>query len=86
MLRWDYRKFEGFWRLKAAGPEAQRLEVWLPSYLQVTAESTLSRLIKEYPLLRVQGVQHPGGVRGETPAYPFLRLTSPFSAHILLRV
>ncbi len=56
------------WRLKAAGPEAQRRQAWLPLYLQVTAGTTLSHPVRRHPLMQVQGTQYPGGVWGETPA------------------
>ena len=55
------------WRLSAAGPEAQRRQVWLPRFLQATAGTTLSLPTEQYPQLRVQGGHHPGGAWGKTP-------------------
>jgi len=49
------------WRLSAAVPESGKyasLLVLLP--LQKTAGTTFSLPAKHFPLLRVQGVQHPG--------------------------
>ncbi|MDO5327908.1 MAG: hypothetical protein Q4G00_14505, partial [Clostridia bacterium] len=57
------------WRLSAAVPESdRRVRSFGFNLLQATAGTKLFRPTKSIPLLRVQGTQYPGGVRGETPA------------------
>jgi len=71
---WHFRLFSPdakhpAWRLLAAVPESDRsVRSFSFNFLQATAGTTLVRQIKQFPLLRVQGAQHPGGVWGETPA------------------
>jgi len=56
---------------RARSTTARRLE---STVLQATAETTLSLPTKQHPLLRVQGVQHPGGVWGKAPPFFFSNL------------